>query len=172
MLPRHEGRIMARFPKIQSPCPYRSDLAAVMDGDFCRMCERNVFDLTGWSDGERVAFLAGCAEEVCVSYRLPFRTVLAAAAFASAAAFPGAAAAQDGIDGAALIPAMAAAARDAMAMDEVSIIVGGIRDPANAEFVDVEADGAVPALPVVYEDPAEGGGADEAKVAPGRSNLD
>lgn len=150
---------MAIFPKIQSPCPYKSDLAAVMEGDFCRMCERNVFDLSGWSDGERIAFLAGCAEEVCVSYRLPVRSMLAAAAIAAATALPSAAAAQEGVGDVSLMPAMALAARDvaethAASMQEWDIIVGGIKDPANAEFVDHEADAALAALPVVYEDEA------------------
>jgi predicted Fe-S protein YdhL (DUF1289 family) len=149
---------MAKFPKIQSPCPYKSDLAAVMDGDFCRMCERNVFDLTGWSDGERVAFLAGCQEEVCVSYRIPVRSVLAAVAIASAA-LPAAAAAQDGVGDVSLMPAMASAAHDvaaaqAASMQDFEIFVGGIRDPANAEYVDVEAERALAALPIVYEDDA------------------
>ena len=151
---------MAKFPRIQSPCPYKSDLAAVMEGDFCRMCERNVFDLTGWSDGERVAFLAGCAEEVCVSYRVPVRSMLAAAALAAAAAaLPSAAMAQEGVGDVSLMPAMAAAARDvaatqAASMQEFEIIVGGIRDPANAEFIDHEAEATLAALPVVYEDEA------------------
>jgi predicted Fe-S protein YdhL (DUF1289 family) len=147
---------MARFPKIQSPCPYKSDLASVMDGDFCRMCERRVFDLTGWSDGERVAFLAGCSGEVCVSYRLPVRGMLAAAALASAAALPTAAMAQQGPEAVALMPAMAAAAREQM-LSETNIIVGGIKDPANAVFVEDPADDVLPELPVVYEqapDPA------------------
>jgi predicted Fe-S protein YdhL (DUF1289 family) len=142
---------MAIFPKIQSPCPYKSDLAAVMDGDFCRMCERRVVDLTAWSDGERVAFLAGCAGEVCVSYRLPVRGMLAAAALASAGAVPTAAMAQQGPEAVALMPAMVAAAREHM-VSEVDIIVGGIKDPANAFFVDYPGDDSVPELPIVYED--------------------
>ena len=32
---------MARFPKIDRPCPYKANLAAVMDGDFCTMCRRS-----------------------------------------------------------------------------------------------------------------------------------
>lgn len=122
---------MAFFPKIQRPCPYKSDLAAVMDGDFCRMCHRNVFDITDWSDGERVAFLAGCADKVCVSYRVPLRPAVAAAAIA-ALAVPTAAAAQD--------------------CPDIQVIVGGIDDPANVQFVDTSADAAIPDLPIVYED--------------------
>ena len=83
---------MPPFPKIASPCPYVSNLAAIMDGDQCRMCKRQVFDLTAMSEGERLAFLAGCEEEVCVSYSIPVRPALRAAAIAAALAAPAAAA--------------------------------------------------------------------------------
>ena len=62
---------MATYPRIQSPCPYIDRLASIMDGETCRMCRREVFDLTAMSDGARFAFLDGCAGEVCISYRLP-----------------------------------------------------------------------------------------------------
>jgi hypothetical protein len=136
---------MPIFPKIQSPCPYKSDLAAVMDGDMCRVCKRNVFDLTALDDGERLAFLAGCEEEVCVSYRIPMRAAVAAAALAAMSA-----------------PAMAqelaapeieaAVVSDAIAVDDMEIIVGGIKDPKQAEMVEIDTDTSVPDLPVVYDD--------------------
>jgi predicted Fe-S protein YdhL (DUF1289 family) len=140
---------MAMFPKIQSPCPYKSDLAAVMDGDFCRMCKRNVVDLTAWSDDQRVSFLASCETEVCVSYRVPIRPALVAAAMAAAvAALP--AAAQDAP--VAAVPAADVSADTAADPYEgMDIIVGGIKDPKNAEFVEDAADASMPALPVVYE---------------------
>lgn len=144
---------MAMFPKIQSPCPYKGNLSAVMDGDFCRMCKRNVVDLTAWSDDERVSFLASCETEVCVSYRVPIRPALVAAAMAAAvAALP--AAAQD----ASAAPVAVADATapnpvvDAVDTYEPDIFVGGITDPKNAEFVEDAADASMPALPVVYED--------------------
>lgn len=144
---------MAIFPKIQRPCPYKSELAQVMDGDFCRMCSRQVFDLSGWSDGERVAFLAGCSDEVCVSYRLPLRPLLAAATLASLAAAPAAAAdLEGGLESGISIPAMAEAAGDIVEPPEMLLMVGGIKDPRRAEFVEHAADAAIPELPVVYED--------------------
>lgn len=128
---------MAMFPKIQSPCPYKSQLAAIMDGDTCRMCKRVVHDLNGMDDGERVAFLSNCSEEVCVSYSFPMKPAIAAAALALAALSP-----------------MAAAAQDAPAADaEIDyIIVGGIKDTANIEYVQDPADASIPMLPVAYED--------------------
>jgi predicted Fe-S protein YdhL (DUF1289 family) len=121
---------MAFFPKIQSPCPYKSDLAAVMDGDMCRMCNRQVFDLSEMGDDQRRAFLSACSGQVCVSYKFPIRPALAAMAVA-AMAVPTAAAAQE---------------------DEIALFVGGIHDPANVEYIEDAADAALPELPVVYED--------------------
>ena len=124
---------MAVFPKIQSPCPYKGPLAEIMDGDICRLCKREVVDLTAFNDAERLAFLSGCAEEVCVSYRIPLRV---AAAAALAVATLGA-------------PAMAAAQE--LDLEEEAIVVGGIKDPANVEYI-VTDDGSAPELPVIYED--------------------
>lgn len=126
---------MAIFPRVQSPCPYQGNLASVMDGDMCRACKRQVFDLTAMTDGERVAFMDGCATEVCVSYKLP----LAALAMAATLGAPMAAAAQE------------AASVD---MDNFVLIVGGVKDVANVEYIEVSADNALPELPAIYEDAA------------------
>src|SRR6185295_18004018 len=89
------SRAMPMFPKIQSPCPYKSQLSAMMDGDFCRMCKRQVVDITEMTDAERVALIAGCADEICVSYRRPLRVAAAAAIAVVAGAAPLAAAPAD-----------------------------------------------------------------------------
>ncbi len=60
---------MAIFPKIQSPCPYKGKLSDIMEGDTCRLCKREVVDINGFSDAERVAFLKACDSEVCVTYK-------------------------------------------------------------------------------------------------------
>jgi predicted Fe-S protein YdhL (DUF1289 family) len=142
---------MAFFPKIQSPCPYIANLAAIMDGDFCRMCERQVFDLSHMSSGEKKAFLDGCTGEVCISYR--FTPALAAAALA--AAMPAAASAQDLGP---IVPdaaAIAASTAEIAAMGGESIIVtgGGIKDPRNVQYVEDPTDPSAPELPVVYDHP-------------------
>ena len=140
---------MAFFPKIQSPCPYKADLAAVMDGDFCRMCERQVFDLSHMNSEEKQAFLSGCAEEVCISYR--FSPAIAAAALA--AAMPAAASAQDLGPAVPDAAAIAASTAEIAAMEEgMQIFVGGIKDPRNVQYVEDPSDRDVPQLPVVYED--------------------
>lgn len=130
---------MAIFPKIQSPCPYRSNLAAVMDGENCRMCKRQVHDLTAMTDTERLAFFGGCSEDVCVSYRLPVRRVAAVTAAIAALGTP-----------------MVAAAQAAPEMYD--LIVGGIKDVAAVEFVEDPRDEVLPDLPVLVEDaaPAQG----------------
>ena len=125
---------MALFPKIQSPCPYTDRFATIMDGDMCRMCKRQVFDLTDMSDGERVAFMKGCGGEVCVSYKVRVRPALAAAALAALAiAAPTAAAAQ---------------------IEDVVVTAGGIKDTAHVEYVKAADDRGAPELPVVYENKA------------------
>lgn len=122
---------MAVFPKIQSPCPYRANLAAVMDGDMCRLCKRQVVDISAMGDQARMDFLAGCKTEVCISYTAP--ALIAAAAMAVAAsAIPVAAAAQDTVP------------------QEEWLVVGGMTKPDKAEYVRDDRD--TPPLPVVYED--------------------
>lgn len=133
---------MGLFPKIQSPCPYKGPLSDILAADdVCRLCDREVHDLTAMTDGERKAFLGACAGEVCVRYSIPTRPALAAlAAGAAMLAMP--AMAQD---------ATAPVEPDPMMMD---IIVGGMRAPQNAEWVEASEVAAGPALPIVYEDEA------------------
>jgi predicted Fe-S protein YdhL (DUF1289 family) len=142
---------MAFFPKIQSPCPYIANLSSIMDGDFCRMCERQVFDLSHMSSMEKKAFLDGCTGEVCITYR--FTPAIAAAALA--AAMPAAAAAQDLGPVVPDAAAIAASTAEIAAMDGEAIIVtgGGIKDPRNVQYVEDPTDQSVPELPVVYDDP-------------------
>lgn len=138
------------FPRIDTPCPYKSNLAAVMQGDFCTMCSRDVVDLTAMSATDRQMFLSSCEGEVCVSYSI--RPAIAAAALAAAAlAIPSAAAAQT------VEPVAASEMTPVVAMpdtDDDFIVVGGIRDPKNAKLVDNPADQSLPAIPVRYEDEA------------------
>jgi len=123
---------MAFFPKIQGPCPYVDRLSSIMDGDMCRMCKREVFDLTHMGDEERVSFMKGCASEVCVSYKIPVRIAAAALAVVGAA-----------------MPVAAAACDD---VTTVIVTAGGIKDPANVAYVQIPDDHRASELPVIYED--------------------
>lgn len=132
---------MSKFPVITGPCPYKSQLAELMDGSMCRMCSREVHDLTAMNEPDRRAFLAACEESVCVSYKVPARAAIAALALgaASLAALP--AAAQDA----------ATAAEQAVPEEDYEIFVGAVKDPAKAKWTKAPRQTA-PKLPVVYED--------------------
>ena len=77
---------MSLFPLIQRPCPYIDRLESVMEGDFCRMCRRDVHDLTGMDEARRSAFLASCGGDACVRYTLNVKPALAAALIAASVA--------------------------------------------------------------------------------------
>lgn len=138
---------MARFPVIQSPCPYKDNLAAIMEGDVCRMCQRQVHDITAMTDGERDAFLAACSGEVCVKYefRMP-RRVAAAALGVAVAAMPLPLAAQEAT----------AVHADAEMYEDIEIMVGGLTHLDKVEHIEDRADKKRPELPVVYEDELPG----------------
>ena len=76
---------MASFPRIQRQCPYLDRLDTVINEGFCRICRRDVHDLTGMDERERADFVAGCGD-VCVSYTMNVKPVLAAAMIAASAA--------------------------------------------------------------------------------------
>ena len=159
---------MTLYPKIDSPCPYKNEAAAVLEDDFCRLCQRSVFDLSAMGENDRRAFLAGCGdEEVCVSYRFPLRPALAAAALA-VAAVPMAAAAQEAPPAPASEPAASTPAPDAAAGNDYILVMGGIHDPSRARFVEDPAASSLPELPIVYEDAPAAPGGKAAAPAPAR----
>jgi hypothetical protein len=160
---------MAVFPKIQSPCPYKNQRSAMMEGDFCRMCRRNVVDLSAMDEGPRLAFLAGCEEEVCVSYRLPLRSAVAAAALAALGAASPALAQEAPAPGVETIAAPEAeAGLEEAAFEEVEIFMGGIKDPSRVELIDTADEAGLTDLPVSYEDPAEAEAGADAKPVSSR----
>jgi len=143
---------MARFPKIQRSCPVKNSLAEYMDGDVCRLCERQVFDLNGMTDDERQAFIASCTDEVCVSYKIPLRGLAAAAALGAAAVSMPAAAQDTLIE---LGSTQAGYEELEKCVEEYQLIeiwVGGIKEPAKVEYIDTEEDLEIPELPVTYEE--------------------
>ncbi len=144
---------MSKFPVITGPCPYKSQLAVLMDGSTCRMCQREVHDLTAMNEPDRRAFLAACEGSVCVSYKVPARAAIAALAMsAGIAALP--AVAQEA-------PAPAVAGQ-AVPEEDYEIFVGAVKDPTKAKWTKAPRQTA-PKLPIVYEDE---GGADAPKGKP------
>lgn len=147
---------MSIFPKIQSPCPYKGDLSDIMDGDTCRLCSKEVVDLTDMTARERRDYVDGAKGEICVSYKVAAGSAIAA----MAAAMPSAAAAQDMAEE----PAQQSSAQSAQdqqpAPDQETmiygqtnvIIVGGMRKPGKAEWVEDKPASDQTALPVEYDD--------------------
>src|SRR3954468_6176196 len=76
---------MTSFPRIQRPCPYLDQLDAVVDDGFCRMCRRDVHDLTGMDEQQRADFVVDCGD-TCVSYTMQVKPAVAAALIAASAA--------------------------------------------------------------------------------------
>ena len=131
---------MAIYPNIQSPCPYAGELSAFMDGDVCRKCNRQVFDLSDMSDDGRIAFVSACHKEICVTYKFSLKSAAAAAIAVAALATP--------------LSAAADPASDNTVSESEIVYVGAIIDPANVSYtVDPQA-AAAPAIPVVYETPS------------------
>jgi len=167
---------MSLFPKVQSPCPYKGKFADIMQGSQCRLCKREVVDLTDMETAERKQFLSACETEVCVSYRVGARSVLAAMAM-STVAISTVAEAQDSESPEPIETDITVETYDAVEDEEHDevfyIIVGGMRKPGEAEWLedkDTErhssltkavlaqegmADGEKPALPVEYDDEFE-----------------
>ena len=136
---------MGLFPLVQSPCPYKGPLSDIVEGDICRLCKREVHDISLLSDADRYSLVQSCRGEICVSYRVPRLSAIAALAL-GAVALEAPAFAQE-VDAA----SSTAVANESDANDEMVIIVGGLRKPDQAHW---ESDEAVPAgreLPVIYE---------------------
>ena len=114
---------MAVYPLISSPCPYKGPLSDIMDGDICRLCHKQVHDLTDMTDEQRRTLMNACADDLCVSYKVTARTAATLAALAVAAV--------GGLPAAAQPPA---SDRD----DDIIVVVsGGIAGAARGELVEI-----------------------------------
>lgn len=158
---------MACYPKVDQPCPLSAEEIARIDG-FCGHCAKTVVSLDGLSDEQRRQRLRDAEGPLCVSYRRPLaRTLGAGLGAALALSVPALAievlptepalapSAQSIQPRAALVPKPAAGpecdengGREAefLPLEFVSIIGGGVSDPANAEWID---DSDLPDLPMI-----------------------
>lgn len=77
---------MSRFPLVQDPCPYKGSIEDILVGAQCRLCQREVHDLTDMSASERRELISGCsdAEGLCVRYRVRAGSAVAAAMLGAA----------------------------------------------------------------------------------------
>jgi hypothetical protein len=154
---------MARFPKIDSPCPLGVDEQRRLNG-YCNRCHKEVYVLDGMDDAGLAAWMAAAEGPVCVSYRRSSRlaglaaiaiTLVAGTAFAGeeCADTPTPArlisVAQQQVTPVAQRQVLA----DVYSSDDAAqesellelIVVGGIRDPREAEWAD---DSDLPELPI------------------------
>ena len=156
---------MARFPRIDQPCPLAPDAQKRIKGD-CGLCGKTVHCLDGRSDAERAEFMRKASGPVCVSYRL---TAGISAAFALSMAGPLAAspveasadkssptAAQQAETQPVIFQAGTPPAQTPVTAEETLeeleiIFVGGVSRPGEAEWVDT--DESLPELPM-REEPA------------------
>lgn len=143
---------MARYPKIQRTCPVKNSLAEYMDGDVCRLCTRRVFDLNAMTEIERQSFMNSCTDEVCVAYKLPRPRVVAAMAASAAMASMPVAAQETLIEVETDQSGYEVLYGNVDEYELCEIIVGGIKDFGNVEYVDTAEDLETPELPVTYED--------------------
>jgi hypothetical protein len=155
---------MARFPKVDSPCPLDMDEQKRLDG-YCNRCHKQVHVLDGMDDAGRAAWLAAAEGPVCVSYRRSSRIASIAAiaiTLVAGTAFAGEECADTPLSAlisvsrqqvtpvdpaqGQLLAGVESSNTDAQESDLLElVIVGGIRDPRDAEWVD---DSDLPELPV------------------------
>lgn len=139
---------MARFPKIDQPCPLDRDGRMRARGGHCGYCGKVVHRLDGKTDAERAELLRTASGPVCVSYGIA-AGVGAALALSSLVApvSAGEIAASTSLQSPpAVLPAGQGAPADSEDAGHLEMIfVGGVGKPGEAEWID---DGELPELPV------------------------
>ncbi|WP_077146011.1 hypothetical protein [Sphingopyxis sp. KK2] len=140
---------MSLFPRIQSPCPYKGKLGDIMDGDICRLCHREVHDISDLSSAARQALVADCADELCVSYKVPVKSALAAMALGASMATPAFAQIDE------VLAVEGEPASGEYCLEDQYIIVGGLKNPGAVEWLTADLDTSLPDMPVVYDDDAD-----------------
>ncbi|MBX3727463.1 MAG: hypothetical protein KF823_16305 [Xanthomonadales bacterium] len=152
---------MARFPRIDSPCPLPLEAQARV-GDHCSRCRSRVVSLDGLDDPARQALLAAVNRPLCVRYSVPRpaqRVAALGVAALGAGLMAGAAFAKEQPDDAVADPHPGVMvgtdtghpgdSRGEGPLEPILLFVGGVSRPDEATWVD-ESDLSV--LPVVYED--------------------
>ena len=157
---------MARFPRIDTPCPLSTTARNALDGH-CAHCDRHVHRLDELSEHARRALLAEAGGPICVSYRRPATrnanrvgtaiaaTLIVASGLAQAGtpvsdtpSVPQPGAQEDATASPPSVQAaIAAMENDGMpqTLDDV-VLVGGVSEPGDADWID--DDDALPSLPM------------------------
>lgn len=144
---------MPSFPRITAPCPL--EWSELPDGP-CSACGKSVLNLSGMDDKQRRAAIGGCGASACVSYRVPLSVALAAGLIASSVV-PPVASASDALnrntESLLISPAKQTPILD---LDQPSdpgcdelmyIVVGGVDDPAEAQWASVPETAPLRSLP-------------------------
>lgn len=136
---------MAKYPRIDSPCPLKWNALPESGNDFCRHCERNVHNLTAMTEAERKEFMAACEGSVCVAYAAKpgrrERKIAWAVAMAATVSVA--------------TPGIASAAGDSLELAEIEVFVGGVKNASQAEWEEVDAEEPPADLPVIVDDDFE-----------------
>ena len=122
-----------------------------MDGDMCSKCNRQVHNLDAMSELERTAFLATCEAEICVSYSIPLRRTIAAAAVGASLMATSAAAGEAATDYQPT-PISTSTVQATEHPAVMYVIVGGVKNATTADYIDTEEDLHIPEISVIYED--------------------
>lgn len=142
---------MARFPKIDRPCPLTPAEQRRIDGH-CSRCGCTVHSLDGMDDAARSARLRAASGPMCVSYRLAAGLGAALALSIAGPAAAGPVEADETVDA-------APPATDAVKLSVDPgfleyIFVGGVDRPEDATWID---DGTLPDLPTRPATPDDAG---------------
>ena len=156
---------MARFPKIDSPCPLGQDELARIDGH-CGRCNKTVHSLDDMDDAGRAAFMRQAKGPICVSYRLPLGLSAALALSMAAPVFaqdakPSAPSIRQAVSTPANLqspipladPVATKAKTKPKVLEPMIVTGGGVRLPSAAQWTE---DLSVPELPTATDDGAVG----------------
>ncbi|MBW8851562.1 MAG: hypothetical protein JF600_12330 [Xanthomonadales bacterium] len=157
---------MARFPKIDTPCPLSAEEQAVIEGH-CGHCDKHVHRLDALDEAQRHALLANADGPICVTYRMPkpapkshpFSAAIAITLLgAGGAAYAGEPPQDPPPEGLPWVAHPADAAMSPLpdenkaALLDFVVFLGGVDDPRNA--TDVEDAEAKPMLPMLTPEDA------------------
>ena len=139
------------YPKIQAPCPRRLSNLPTPGRDACSHCQQRVHRLDLMSAAQRRDLLAQSEQPICVAYAVPGRRTLSASlpallgmAIAAGVGAGDGAIAANSFDPGALQqvavpvkpdPALPKCADPHESVELITVIIGGIRDPQNAEWI-------------------------------------
>jgi hypothetical protein len=147
---------MAKYPRIDSPCPLTKTEIGKFENGFCQHCERTVHNLDYMNNSERVEFIRQCKGKVCVSYTVKTATAAAIAlttVMSSTAVFATDALnkSEQNLPQNPIQTQVATPGKFNTDLELVEIMVGSVSNPKDADW-DEHADGKdLPELPEIND---------------------